>query len=94
MLDHLEDHRPQPQQVVAQQEQNRRIWDIASSVLTEPQMTATWLHYVEDMPVKQIAKVLGRSQVATKATLFRARKRLLPVLQDLETNGLGTVISQ
>lgn len=94
MLDHVQDHRPQPQQIVAHQERNRRIWDIASEVLTEPQMTATWLHYVEDMPVKQIARVLGRSQVATKAILFRARKRLLPELQEWQTNGTGTVISQ
>ena len=82
LCDQIADHRPQPQQVACQQEQQRRLWDLAAQVLTEPQLTATWLHYVEDMPVKQIARVLGCSQVATKATLFRARKRLLPLLTD------------
>ena len=90
MFDQIADHRPQPPELVAQEEQDRRVWQLASLVLTEPQMTATWLHYVEDMPVKQIAKVLGCSQVAAKATLFRARKKLMPVLQSLEANGLAS----
>ncbi len=78
VLDQIADHRPQPQQVVAQQEQDRRVWELAAQVLTEPQMTATWLHYVENMPVKQIARVLGCSQVATKATLFLCARDCYP----------------
>lgn len=81
------DDAPLPGDLVAEEENRQCLWSRAAEVLTEPQMTATWLHYVEDMPVKQIARVLGRSQIAAKAMLFRARKRLLPVLQELEPNG-------
>ena len=81
------DDAPLPGELVAEEENRQCLWSRAAEVLTEPQMTATWLHYVEDMSVKQIARVLGRSQIAAKAMLFRARKKLLPILQELEPNG-------
>jgi RNA polymerase sigma-70 factor (ECF subfamily) len=92
LTESVEDARPSPGHVVAEEESRQRLWSRAAEVLTEPQMTATWLYYVEDMPVGQVAQVLGRSEGATKATLFRARKRLLPVLREVEPdapNGNG-----
>ena len=79
-LDLIEAGTPQPVQVVVEEESRRHLWNLADTILTEPQMTAVWLYYVEDLPVKQIARVLGRSGVAVKTILFRARKRLLPIL--------------
>jgi hypothetical protein len=41
------------------------------------------------MPLKQVARVLGRSQTAAKATLFRARKKLSAILQGREACAAG-----
>ncbi len=90
-LEAIEDGRPPPGQLVADEESRQYLWSLAAEVLSEPQMTATWLYYVEEMPVRQIARVLGRSRVAAKATLFRARKRLLSILQEPEPNNAATV---
>ena len=49
---------------------------MADRVLTERQRTALWLRYAEDMETRDIAKVLGTSQVVVRVTLFRARERL------------------
>ncbi len=86
-LEATEDHAPQPGQIVAERESRRRLWAVAEEVLSEQQLAATWLYYVEDMPVKQIARVLGRSMAVAKIELFRARRKLMPVLQELDPTG-------
>lgn len=86
-LEQIEQKGPEPGEVVAGEESRQRLWDVAAGALSEPQMTATWLYYVEEMSVGQIARVLRCSQAAAKVTLFRARKRLLPVLESLEARG-------
>jgi RNA polymerase sigma-70 factor (ECF subfamily) len=86
-LETVEDSASGPDRLAADRESRGRLWELAAEALTEPQLTATWLYYVEDMPVAQIARVLGRSKTATKVTLFRARKRLMPIFEQLEPNG-------
>ena len=78
---------PSPAAAAAEEDSRRRLWDRAAGVLTEPQMTAVWLYYVDDMSVKEIATVQGRSRVAVKTMLFRARQKLQPILKDLEPGG-------
>jgi RNA polymerase sigma-70 factor (ECF subfamily) len=73
-----------PEAVAIEKEQRGRLWDLAAATLSQPQMTALWLYYVEEMPVAEIANVLKRSRGATKTMLFRARKRLKPVLGAME----------
>lgn len=75
---------PEPWHVMAAREDRGRLWDLASRVLSEEQTTALWLHYVEDMPLQDIADVLGRSRGSVKVLLFRARQRLLPLLHELD----------
>ena len=84
----------QPQQVAMEAEQRERIWDLAAKVLTADQNTAIWLHYVEGLPVADIAHVLGRSRVSVKAMMFRARKKLLPLVREWEPEGCETGSSQ
>ena len=48
--------------------------------LGEDELAAARLHYVEEMPVGEIAVVLDRSRVAVKTMMFRARKKLLPLV--------------
>ena len=74
----------QPVRLVAEEEGRRHLGALAAELLSEPQMTAVWLYYVEDMSVKDIARVQGRSRVAVKTMLFRARKKLLPALEGLQ----------
>ena len=71
----------QPDQIVADAESGNRLWELARQALTEEEVTALWLHYVEDLPTHEIAAVLGRSRVSVKTMMFRARKRLRPVLR-------------
>jgi RNA polymerase sigma-70 factor (ECF subfamily) len=73
-----------PEAAAIEKEQRGRLWDLAATSLSQPQMTALWLYYVEEMPVAEIAKVLERSRVATKTMLFRARRKLKPLLAAME----------
>jgi len=70
----------QPGRQMSDAEDRQRFWDAAATVLTDEQMAAVWLYYVEDMGAPEIAKVLGRSWVSVKTMLFRARRRLEPRL--------------
>ncbi|OHB71038.1 MAG: hypothetical protein A2V70_15140 [Planctomycetes bacterium RBG_13_63_9] len=78
-----------PGEIVAEEDSRRHLWSLAAKVLTEEQNTTVWLYYVQDMTVRQIAHVVGRSRMAVKTMLFRARKRLLPMLQEMRPDGPG-----
>jgi RNA polymerase sigma-70 factor, ECF subfamily len=79
-LAHAESTVAGPLDSVIEDEDRRGLWTVAAEVLSEREMTALWLHYVENMPVREIAAVLDRSRVAVKTMMFRARKKLLPRL--------------
>lgn len=72
-----------PLENLMEKDDRRYLWEVARRVLSEPEQTALWLHYVEEMPLADIAIVLGRSSAAVKTAMFRARKRLLPHLKVL-----------
>ncbi len=57
------------------------LWDAIGRIVTPEQAAVLWLYYVEELPTVELARVLGRSRVAVKTMLFRARQRLLPHLQ-------------
>jgi RNA polymerase sigma-70 factor (ECF subfamily) len=82
-LESASDGSPPPAQILSREESRRGLWELAETMLTEQQTAALWLYYVEDMPVKQIARVLGRTGGAVKAMLFRARKRMMPLLEKM-----------
>jgi RNA polymerase sigma-70 factor (ECF subfamily) len=72
----------QPPDVLAEnRETGLKLWSIAAQ-LPQNQYEALWLKYAEDMSIKEIAKVTGKSRVNVKVTLYRARtglaKRLKP----------------
>jgi len=52
------------------------LWASASKILSPDAFMALRLHYGENMPVKEIAEVLGKSITGTKVLLFRARRSL------------------
>ncbi len=74
-------HDTRPGQLMMEDEGRKRFWDAAAAVLTDEQMAAVWLYYVEGLSAPDVAKVLGRSWVSVKTMLFRARRRLAPALE-------------
>lgn len=79
-LENSVDKCPQPWQRLEAAESRDRLWDIASENLDENKFTAVWLYYVEQMPVAEIAKVLGRSRASVQTMLFRARQKIRTAL--------------
>ena len=65
-----------PDDRMAREEEHDNIWSHARCVLPEPQFAALWLKYAEDMPVNQIAEIMGFSASNVKVLLHRGRKRL------------------
>ena len=49
------------------------VWRVAREVLSASQYTAMWLRYAEELSVSEIATATGRTQVATRVLLHRAR---------------------
>jgi len=80
-----------PAQAAAANDGRRYLWETAARVLTEHELTALWLHYVEDLPARDVGRVLGRSWVSVKTMMFRARKKLLPLLAELGPDDRGRV---
>jgi RNA polymerase sigma-70 factor (ECF subfamily) len=72
-----------PCRVAVAVERTTRLWDVAAAALPERQFTAVWLRYVEGKSVSEIATVLVTSETTVKMILFRARRRLAPLLRDL-----------
>jgi RNA polymerase sigma-70 factor (ECF subfamily) len=52
--------------------------------LPEGQYQALWLRYAEEMPIKEIAKVMGKSQVCVKVLLYRARTSMAKLLEEAD----------
>lgn len=64
-----------PFDAAVREDEKSRIWGHAR-MLPHRQYDALWLRYAEEMPVREIARVLGLSRVHVKVLLFRARARL------------------
>jgi RNA polymerase sigma-70 factor (ECF subfamily) len=75
------EHSRDPAAALIAAEERQQLWQIASALLSEPELTALWLFYVEDMPVAEIGRVLKRSTAGVKSVMFRARRRLLPAFE-------------
>lgn len=54
----------------------KNIWEIAREVLSEQQLAAIWMFYVEEKSVREIAWIMKRTEVGVKMLLFRGRKKL------------------
>jgi DNA-directed RNA polymerase specialized sigma24 family protein len=60
---------------VIQNEQSQNIWALART-LSKNQYEALWLCYVEDIPAKDIAKIMKKTQISVRVLLHRARLNL------------------
>ena len=52
--------------------------------LSASQRAAVYLHYRADLPVRQVAQVMGTSSAAVKFHLMRGRRRLAELLRESE----------
>jgi RNA polymerase sigma-70 factor (ECF subfamily) len=66
-----------PDDSLARRERDENLWTVARRELTDDQFTVVWLHYVEDLPVRQVAEAMGKTSVHVKVLLHRGRRRLL-----------------
>ena len=69
-----------PDELVAAAEDREHLWQLVARLLSEEEMTALWLYYVEELSAREVGVVLQRSWLATKSLLSRARKKLTPQL--------------
>jgi len=79
----------EPVEALMADERAVRLWEAARAELKEREFTALWLRYVEDKTMAEIAAVLDRPTATVKVILFRARRRLEPLVRDLVGWGAG-----
>jgi RNA polymerase sigma factor (sigma-70 family) len=84
--------KPAPEEEVADADASGQLWRTAAAVLTTRQLTALWLFYIEEMPLAEIAVVVGKSPTAAKGLLFRARRKMAEVLALPQEDGPAPVI--
>jgi RNA polymerase sigma-70 factor (ECF subfamily) len=65
----------QPEEKVELRDETDNLWRLALK-LPRKQYDALWLRYVEELPIKEIARILTVPRVQVKVLLFRARTRL------------------
>ncbi len=77
---------PGPQEALVMREEAqslKNIWDVAGT-LGPGAYEALWLRYAEEMPVKDIAQAMGKTQLGVRALLHRSRIRLAEKLKAAE----------
>lgn len=79
----LPDDRESPAANASLHEMRDNLWATAARVLSEPQHTALWLRYGEELEIDEIAAVLGRTAVGVRVLLMRARNKLAPHVKRL-----------
>ncbi|NIR65773.1 MAG: sigma-70 family RNA polymerase sigma factor [candidate division Zixibacteria bacterium] len=73
----------EPGQMVIDKETRQGLWALARG-LSMNQYQALWLKYGQDMSIKEIARVLRKSQVNVKVLLYRARINLAKKLKNVD----------
>jgi RNA polymerase sigma-70 factor (ECF subfamily) len=69
------DAAPDPQETLHRREEAHQVWSLARELRPE-YYQLLWLRYREDMPIKDMARVLRRTQVQVRVQLHRARNAL------------------
>lgn len=63
------------------------LWEAARQDLSQDSYSALWLHYREELALKEVAEVLGKREGAIKVLLHRARKTLAESLRARQHSG-------
>lgn len=83
--DQVADPHPGPEARLINRDTHDNLWSIAHRRLKPGQFEVLWLRYVEQMSIRQISCVVGRSSVTIKVWLFRARRSLAPHVAHLQS---------
>jgi RNA polymerase sigma-70 factor, ECF subfamily len=87
---------PGPQEALVRREEAQRqknIWNVAET-LSPSAYEALWLRYAEEMPVRDIARAMGKTQVGVRALLHRSRMKLAIKLKAPEQQGLTAAAAE
>jgi RNA polymerase sigma-70 factor (ECF subfamily) len=58
------------------------LWELASEVLNDTSYQAMRLHYAEEFSIREIAKIMRKTETGIKVVLFRARQKLQAKAKD------------
>lgn len=78
LIDHADSGNPSLE--LDAKDQGLALWRLADR-LKPRQREALWLHYAEDLPVAECARVMGLTQIHVKVLLHRGRQALAKLLQ-------------
>lgn len=81
-IDEVGDDSQDPLRQCIELSDRENVWLTAKRLLSDEVFAAMWLRYVEDMPVKEIARSLDKSSSWAKVNLLRARRRLSAALSE------------
>lgn len=81
----------QPLDAVIQKEERFQLWNLLRG-LPEKQRTVLILYYYEDLPVKEIAELLGIFQGTVKSRLHQGRTLLRRMLTDIQGQEGGAAL--
>lgn len=70
-----------PDRQAEAKDQRESLWALAAASLPEEQVTMLWLFYVESLSAREVAQVTGRSWIAVKTGLCRARAKLCKAME-------------
>lgn len=76
IMPEIEDSSPGPASVAEANDKRDNLWSSARELLNDSQYAVLWLHYGEDLSVRDIARTLGKTIPGVKVLLHRARKKL------------------
>jgi RNA polymerase sigma-70 factor, ECF subfamily len=86
-LKNYEPHQPDEEETTSRNEDVSGLWATARAELNKEQFTVLWLFYAEDLPLNEIARVVGRNAISVRVQLFRARRKLQKVLAQSGAGG-------
>lgn len=65
-----------PSASMSRREEKDRLWSLAAKVLSDNQYTALWFRYAEEMSIRDVSRVMDKTQTHVKVLLFRGRTTL------------------
>lgn len=81
-----------PAATAAVRHDGRSLWTLAATLLNTEQHAALWLRYAEDLSIKEVGRVLGRTSISVRVMLFRAREILAAHLRQSQLNEHAGVV--
>ena len=80
--DSIQDHNLPSHEESAENRLLQPLWALAAEVLNEKYYQALRLHYAEEFSIREIAKIMRKTETGIKVILFRARQKLQAKAKD------------